>query len=386
MMCLLYKIQGGNTVKLTSHERIMRIFQNKEIDRPALKLWGASLDKFLLHPAYRPVCELAAQKSDLFVAASSPFDICCGSNAEHIVACEVIDTKDATWKDKHYTIHTPEGILHEVERISTIGEPSYTTEHMIKGLDDFKKLLSINYEPFPFQAYEYFQKQSFLGDRGVVMMNVDHAGFALHRLIGSENLAYFSIDYRDELNELLNIFSTRIREYVQTAIAAGITGPFQWVGPELFIPPLLSPQDFDDFVYKLDKPLCDDIHNAGGYVWVHCHGKVANFIERYIDMGVDILNPLEPSKNGDIVMESIIEKFSNRIGWEGNIEIQDIIQANPSQLKELIYSCVQAGNKSGRFILCPSAGFMEYPFPSKHYIDNLSLYLEYGWKCVEQCL
>jgi hypothetical protein len=67
-------------MKLTSRERIMRIFQNKEIDRPALKLWGASLDDFLLHPDYRPVCELAARLSDLFVNAGSPFDIYYGKN------------------------------------------------------------------------------------------------------------------------------------------------------------------------------------------------------------------------------------------------------------------------------------------------------------------
>ena len=104
-----------------------------------------------------------------------------------------------------------------------------------------------------------------------------------------------------------------------------MNGPFQWVGPEVYIPPLASPQDFEDFVFQFDKPLCDDIHNAGGYVWVHCHGKVANFIGRYIDMGVDILNPLEPPKNGDINLEQIIKKYGNRIGWEGNFEIQEIL-------------------------------------------------------------
>lgn len=138
-------------------------------------------------------------------------------------------------------------------------------------------------------------------------------------------------------------------------------------------------------MYKHDKPLCDDIHNAGGYVWVHCHRKVTNFIEKFISMGVDVLNPLEPPKNGDIDLESIIDKYSNSIGWEGNIEIQEIIQASPVRLRELIHACVSAGNKSGRFILCPSAGYMEYPFPSQQYIDNLLLYLQYGYECVERC-
>ena len=372
-------------MKLTSHDRIMRIFQNKEIDRPALKLWGAFLEDNLLHPAYRPVWELAVQKSDLFINSSSPFDIFCGKNLKGQVEREIKDTDKPTWKDQHVTFHTPKGNLHSVERISTQGEPSYTMEYMIKEPEDLEKLLSMDYEPYPFQAEEYFQNQVRLGDRGVVLFCLDHAGYALQRLTGSENLAYFSVDCREELDHVIQVFSGRIREFTKSAIAAGVTGPFQWVGPELFIPPLVSPGDFDDFVYRYDKPLCDDIHNAGGYVWVHCHGKVANFIEKYIQMGVDVLNPLEPPKNGDIDMEAIIGKFSSRIGWEGNIEIQQIIQAEPEHLKELIQTCVEAGRKSGRFILCPSAGYMEYPFPTEQYIQNLMIYLQYGWECVERC-
>ena len=145
----------------------------------------------------------------------------------------------------------------------------------------------------------------------------------------------------------------------------------------------MSPLDFEEFVYRWDKPLCDDIHEGGGYVWVHCHGKVANFIDKYIQMGVDILNPLEPPKNGDIHLSSIISQYGNRIGWEGNIEIQDILQNDTDTLKQKICACVEQGQASGRFILCPSGGYMEYPFPDKRYIDNLMVYLQYGLQCVE---
>lgn len=370
---------------LTSHERIMRIFQNREIDRPALKLWGATNDAYLLHPAYRPVWELARNISDLFIGFNLPFNIYFGQKSKGQVESFMTDTDNPTFKDNHVIFHTPMGDLQSVDRISTIGEPSYTKQHMIKEPEDIDKLMSMEYEPFHFKTDDFYQQQMQLGDRGVVMVNLDHAGYALQRLIGSENMAFFSIDCRDKLEHAIEVFSQRIREFVRSIIAAGIKAPFQWVGPELFIPPLLSPRDFTDFVYKHDKPLCDDIHNAGGYVWVHCHGKVTNFIEKFISMGVDVLNPLEPPKNGDIDLESIIDKYSNSIGWEGNIEIQEIIQASPVRLRELIHACVSAGNKSGRFILCPSAGYMEYPFPLQQYIDNLLLYLQYGYECVERC-
>ena len=151
------------------------------------------------------------------------------------------------------------------------------------------------------------------------------------------------------------------------------------------MPPLMGVKDFEEFVFDMDKPICDAIHDAGGHVWVHSHNKVAKFIDSFIDMGVDVLNPLEPPKNGDIDFNEIVAKYGNRIGWEGNIEIQEIIQASPERLRYLIDECVNAGNKSGRFILCPSTGYMEISQPTEQYINNLMLYLRYGLEAVERC-
>ncbi|HHW24166.1 MAG TPA: uroporphyrinogen decarboxylase family protein [Bacillota bacterium] len=372
-------------MKLTSRERIMRIFQNKEIDRPGFKLWGATTSDYLLHPAYRPVRDLAIEKTDLFGGYYAPFHVYCGSKWHEQIEIYDKDTDQPTWKDHHVIFHTPKGDLHGVERISTVGEPSYTIEYWVKEPEDLDKLMSLEYEPFEFNLDGFFKAEEELGDRGVVLCGLDHAAYALQRLTGSETLAYFTVDCREKVHEVISVFSARLRAHLDKILSAGVKGPFEWVGPELFIPPLLSPQDFMDFVYAYDKPLCDEIHNAGGYVWVHCHGKVANFIEHFINMGVDILNPLEPPKNGDVILSEIVEKFGNRIGLEGNIEIQEILQSTPERLKMLIEECVEAGRKSGRFILCPSAGYMEYPFPDEKYIENLLLYINYGYECVERC-
>jgi hypothetical protein len=84
-------------------------------------------------------------------------------------------------------------------------------------------------------------------------------------------------------------------------------------------------------------------------------------------------------------MNAIIAQYGNRIGWEGNIEIQEILLSTKERLRDLIDACVEAGSKSGRFILCPSAGYMEYPQPTEQYIDNLTFYLQYGLEAVERC-
>lgn len=373
-------------MKLTSHDRIMRIFQNKEVDRPALKLWGAGLPGEVkhLHPAYDPVGKLAAEASDLFGGVSFPFDMYAGKNKEKYTEIWLTDTKEPTWKNQHTVFHTPKGDLHSVDRISTVGEPSYTMEYMIKEPEDIEKLLSMTYEPYPADRKDYDASVTRMGDCGVVMVGIDHAGYAAERLMGSETLAYFSVDCREELHHLIEVFSNRLTAHVKQILDTGIKAPFSWVGPELFLPPLLGPADFQDFVYQYDKPLCDLIHEGNGYVWVHSHGKVTDFIQSFIDMGVDILNPLEPPKNGDIHFQTIVKRFGNQIGWEGNIEIQELLLSEPERIRALIDECVQYASESGRFILCPSAGYNEYPFPTEKYIENLLLYLTYGLEAVER--
>lgn len=375
-------------MKLTSRERLQRIFEGKEIDRPALKLWGAGLhseDRRYLNPAYAPVGKLAAEKSDLFLGAGSAFCFQGGMRLPEITESYSEDTADPTWKDGHVIYHTPKGDLHMRHRYSTIGEPGYVLEHMVKEPEDIEKLLSIPYEPYPIDVKSFYDVEAVLGDRGVTMFGTPNVGLVLHDMLGSEGLAYFSVDYRDELVHLAKVYASRLYDYIKAVLDTGIKAPFSWVGPEVFIPPLLSPKDFETFVFDIEKPICDMIHEHGCHVWVHCHNKVANFVERFIEMGVDVLNPLEPPPSGDIHLGKMVSRYGNRIGWEGNIEIQELLLSSPERIRHLIDECVALGKDSGRFILCPSAGFEEYVYPTQHYINNLLLYLSYGYDVLEAC-
>ena len=66
----------------------------------------------------------------------------------------------------------------------------------------------------------------------------------------------------------------RVMHILRKAVAAGATGLFGYVGPELCIPPLQSVRDFHDFGCRHYKPMHDLVHEAGGLVWVHCHCTV----------------------------------------------------------------------------------------------------------------
>ena len=61
------------SVRLTGRERLNRIFQGKEVDRPALKLWGLHPFRKTPNPAYDPVTQLALATSDIFGQMGAEF-------------------------------------------------------------------------------------------------------------------------------------------------------------------------------------------------------------------------------------------------------------------------------------------------------------------------
>ena len=372
-------------MKLTSKERIMRIFRNEDIDRSSFKLWGTrGLGEKLLHPAYEPINKLALETTDVFVNFAFPFDLLAGTQREKYIEKYTVQTADPKWVDEYTILHTPKGDLRQIERQSTVNEYPYVLEYFVKEPEDIEKILSMEYAPIPFDRSAYDAASAYLGDRGIVLTGINEAGYALHQMMGSETLAYFSVDCREELKALAEVFSKRIHAHVNQIMDLGIKTPLKWVGPEVFLPPLLGPNEFEDFVYTYDKPVCDLIHNRGGYVWVHSHGRVGNYLDRFIDMGVDVLNPLEPKPNGDVDLAAAVKKYGRQIGWEGNIEIQDIIQGTPEKLAALIDECAAAGAPSGRFIFGQSAGYPDYTNPSPQYIENLMFYLRYGLETIEK--
>lgn len=373
---------GRDKVMMTGRERLNAIFQNEPADRPALKLWGFYPDQQLIDNAYREVYELAAQVSDYMCGCASPANIRLGTAAGRIVETRRAPGPTPQWEDITTIWHTPAGDLTGVYRASTSGLPGYDMEHLVKTPQDLEALLSVPYEPLPFSLDAYHALDKRIGDRGICVYEIDEAMYALQALTGPENFALMSIECRDLMHTVIAEYSRRIRLEVQRVFDAGLKPVFGWVGPEVCIPPLMSPRDFEDFVMGYDKPLCDDIHERGGQVWVHCHNHVARFIERFIHMGVDVLNPIEPPPMGDVILPDAVERFGNRIGFEGNIETHDLWTADAEHIEALVTAAVAQGGKSGRFILCPSAGYMEFTRPTQTYIDNLLTYLRCGYEQV----
>jgi uroporphyrinogen-III decarboxylase len=137
---------------------------------------------------------------------------------------------------------------------------------------------------------------------------------------------------------------------------AGVGPFFSLAGEEYVAPPLHGRRDFDDFNVRYDKPIIDRIHERGGRVHVHCHGSIRTVFDGFLAMGVDVLHPFEPPPMGDITAAQAKARARGRLCLEGNIQIGDMYDRTPAQIREqteaLIATCFD--DRRG-LIVCPTA-------------------------------
>ena len=368
---------------MTRRERLETIFAGRTPDRPAVKIWGADPRHPADNPGFERVRQMAVAKTDLFVGAGSPFHIYAGQQAGQCIESHEEPTDSPDWVHVVTTYHTPEGDLREVFRKSTRSRPGYEHEYLLKEPADIRKLLSLPYAPYPFDAADFRMADAAVGDGGIALFGLDHAMYAVQRLIGSENFALWSLSDGDLLLEAMTVFAGRVQAHARAAIEVGLgRAIFGWVGPELCIPPLMSPRSFDAYVFDLDRPLVDLIHNACGRVWVHCHGKMRPVLPRFVDMGVDVLNPIEPPPMGDLTMAQAFALAGDRIGLEGGVETHDLMTATRAHIHEAVHAVLDAG-WGRRLILGPSSGYYESVTPTEHEIENWLYFIDEGVRYAE---
>jgi len=360
--------------KMTSKERLMNILKGKDVDRAAFKLWGLYPKDKLLSPKYKEVYELAMRVTDIFTQSHPINYEEFGTGTEYIYTEKDID---GNFYDRNVSMITPTRTLNTVVRASRLGEPEYTLEHYVKDAQDLRALVDVEYEPYPVDLKPFHEQSGLVGDRGVVYYNLDHTGYMVQRLMGPELFSYMLYDEPELILETARIFQRRLIKEVKAVLETGITPVFGWCGPEICIPPHTSLDVFESLVFDMDKPICDLIHNGGGYVWGHCHGQMKRVIGRFADMGVDLLNPIEPPPLGDVSLAEAIS-LGKGIGVEGNIEIMWLLQDNEDVIRAAIDTALSDTTGYGRFVLGLSAGFEEYVNPSDNYLNNLMVYLKYG--------
>lgn len=119
-----------------------------------------------------------------------------------------------------------------------------------------------------------------------------------------------------------------------------------------------SPAIFDEFFYPYYKQVIDHIHSLGMHFWLHACGNIEAFIPRFIELGVDVLHPIQKHTMDE---KKIAAAYGDKIAiWAGFDVQQTIPYGTPEDVRREVRFLFDAYRRpDGRFLLTLGNGTTE---------------------------
>jgi len=115
--------------------------------------------------------------------------------------------------------------------------------------------------------------------------------------------------------------------------------------------PFMSIQDFRKFVKPYYERLIRGIKEEYPKIrfWLHSHGAIMKLVPEFIDLGIDVLNPILP---GDNMNPNVLKrKFGRNLCFDGGADVEYVIPfGTVKQVKEHVKEVVE--------ILAPGGGYI----------------------------
>ncbi|MHB9133738.1 MAG: uroporphyrinogen decarboxylase family protein [Armatimonadota bacterium] len=311
---------------LTSRERLRRAFFHEEMDRPGVySRTGYPADD----PSYDRLKAYLGEFADL---KASWYGMGCTAPYSQ---SSTVEPYTANFERVVSTLHTPAGELQTVYLNSLKGQPGMRERHFVSSPEDAELFLSLPMPRVGGDVSSFFAADAQIGERGIVdvSLGLNPAGYVAE-LCGSENFAVMSITDREVLHALCERWMTVIMNDVRFLLDQGVGPYFSMAGEEYLVPPLHGARDFDDFNVRYDKPIIDLVHDAGGRVHIHSHGRIKAVMPGFLALGADVLHPFEAPPMGDITPAEVKALARGKICLEGNIQINRMYENTPADIRE----------------------------------------------------
>ncbi len=117
---------------------------------------------------------------------------------------------------------------------------------------------------------------------------------------------------------------------------------------------LMSPEMYASTIQPYHQRIIEVAARFDKPVMMHCCGAVYPLIERFIDMGLSILNPVQPSAR-DMNPEKLANDFGGSITFHGGIDVQRFLPfATPEQVRDKVRHTCELLGRHGGYIMSGS--------------------------------
>ena len=362
---------------MNRRERLMATLRGEQVDRPAVNFY--EIGGFVIDPSdpdefniyndrsWQPLLQLAEEKTDL-IRMRSPVRTrsyeSWGSSEESDAGSrkEFFKTEEYMEDDRRFTRTTLTvggRTMTSLTRRSMDVDTTWVIEPLLKTIEDLKAYLELPDEVFDEEVdvTNLKEEDQRLGDRGIVMVDTEDAICAAASLFSMEDFTVAALTEQKLFHRLLEKHAHYIQRRTER-IAEEFPGHLWRIyGAEYASEPYLPPHLFKEYVVRYTGPMVEVIQKHGGFVRIHCHGRLRAIIDYIVEMGAIAIDPVEPPPQGDVELVDMRSKYGKELVLFGNLEIADIENMEPCEFEKVVRKCLEDGtNSQGKgFVLMPTA-------------------------------
>jgi len=222
----------------------------------------------------------------------------------------------------------------EIEQNYTWPEPDWwdysTIPEQIDGYDDYP-IRAGGSEPFLFYKYLRGDSQAFMDL--VIQPEIVH--YCLDKLF---DLAY------ENTRRMYQLIPDASSGLVLTYVNEDLGGQSGL---------LYSPQHIREFLFPRMKRIVDLAHNAGGYVFHHDDGSIWKIIPDLVDLGIDILNPIQ-WRLKNMAREDLKHEFGEKLIFHGGVDNQHTMPfGSADDVRKEVIDNIKILGEDGGYIIAP---------------------------------
>lgn len=154
---------------------------------------------------------------------------------------------------------------------------------------------------------------------------------------------------RNMLNRIIERNMIMLENFLGCPEIDGVLLGSDW-GTQLDL--IMSPDTWEEMIRPGEQREYDLIHSYDKDVWVHSCGCITKAIPSLIEMGLDVLNPVQPEC---MDLEMLKRDFGDKLSFWGGISTQKSLPyGTPDEVKEEARRVRDLMSKDGGYILSPA--------------------------------
>jgi uroporphyrinogen decarboxylase len=289
-----------------------------------------------------------------------------------------LDHMQSTREDQATTteVETPRGVLRS--RHVATREASWTAEHFFKGPVDVDRVLSVPYTPPAFEVTAYHEWEGRLAHEGLIALGMPSAFRFCLGFFGSETLYLMMADDPGLVERLVATMNERLAHYVRACCEKGVRS-FWMGGSEHCGPGVVHPRMFRRLVTPYDRQIVSIIHEHGGIVNYHTHGKLKDILDDIAEVGVDVMSPIETGLRGDVTLAYVKARIGDRVCLKGNLDDMAFLALEPEEtVRAAAEDCIAQAAGGGGYILSGTDAGVYSPQWVRSFLTMAEIAREHG--------